>query len=50
MIRLALLDDHPAVLAGLQRLIGPARDMEVLAAAGNAVALARELTDVVRTS
>jgi DNA-binding NarL/FixJ family response regulator len=43
MIRLALLDDHPAVLAGLQRLIGPAHDMEVLAAAGDAVALAREL-------
>jgi DNA-binding NarL/FixJ family response regulator len=43
MIRLALLDDHPAVLAGLQRLIGPARDMEVFAAAGSAVALAREL-------
>ena len=43
MIRLALLDDHPAVLAGLQRLIGPARDMEVLAAAADEVALAREL-------
>jgi DNA-binding NarL/FixJ family response regulator len=43
MIRLALLDDHRAVLAGLQRLVDPARDMEVLAAAGNAVALAREL-------
>jgi DNA-binding NarL/FixJ family response regulator len=43
MIRLALLDDHPAVLAGLQRLLAPARDMEVLAAAADEVALAREL-------
>ena len=41
MIRLALLDDHPAVLAGLQRLLAPARDMEVLAAAADEVALAR---------
>jgi len=43
MIRLALLDDHPAVLAGLQRLLAPARDMEVLAAAADEVALARDL-------
>ena len=43
MIRLALLDDHPAVLAGLQRLLAPARDMEVLAAAADEVALARAL-------
>ena len=43
MIRLALLDDHPAVLSGLQRLFAPARDMEVLAAAADEVALAREL-------
>ena len=43
MIRLALLDDHPVVLTGLQRLLAPARDMEVLAAAGDQVALAREL-------
>jgi DNA-binding NarL/FixJ family response regulator len=43
MIRLALLDDHAAVLTGLKRLIGPARDMEVLAAAGDEVSLAREL-------
>ncbi|HEY6886265.1 MAG TPA: response regulator transcription factor [Solirubrobacter sp.] len=43
MIRLALLDDHPAVLSGLQRLLAPAPDMEVLAAASDEVALAREL-------
>jgi DNA-binding NarL/FixJ family response regulator len=43
MIRIALLDDHPAVLTGLQRLLQPARDMEVLAAAADEVALARAL-------
>jgi DNA-binding NarL/FixJ family response regulator len=43
MIRIAVLDDHPAVLAGLQRLLQPARDMEVLAAAADEVALARAL-------
>jgi DNA-binding NarL/FixJ family response regulator len=43
VIRLALLDDHPAVLAGLQRLLEPARDIEVLAAASDEVALARAL-------
>ena len=43
MIRLGVLDDHPAVLAGLRRLLEPARDLEVLAAAGSEVVLAREL-------
>jgi DNA-binding NarL/FixJ family response regulator len=43
MIRIALLDDHPSVLAGLQRLLQPARDMEVLAAAADEVTLARRL-------
>jgi len=43
MIRLALLDDHPAVLTGLQRLLAPVRDMEVLAAATDQVALAHAL-------
>jgi len=43
MIRLTLLDDHPAVLVGLQRLLAPAHDMEVLAAAADEVTLAREL-------
>jgi DNA-binding NarL/FixJ family response regulator len=43
MIRLALLDDHPVVLRGLRRLLDPAGDVEVLAAAGDAVTLAKEL-------
>ena len=43
MIRLGVLDDHPAVLAGFRRLLEPARDIEVLAAARDEVALAREL-------
>ena len=43
MIRLALLDDHPAVLVGLQGLLAPAHDMEVLAAGADEVALARAL-------
>ena len=43
MIRLALLDDHPAVLSGLRRLLEGANDMEVLAAAADAVARARAL-------
>jgi DNA-binding NarL/FixJ family response regulator len=43
MIRLALLDDHPAVLVGLQRLLAPAVDLEVLAAAADEVTLARQL-------
>ena len=43
MIRLGVLDDHPAVLAGFRRLLEPARDIEVLAAAADEVVLAREL-------
>ena len=43
MIRLALLDDHPAVLSGLHRVFAQAPDMEVLAAAADEVTLAREL-------
>jgi DNA-binding NarL/FixJ family response regulator len=43
VIRLALLDDHPAVLTGLQRLLEHARDIEVLAAAPDEVALANAL-------
>ena len=45
MIRLALLDDHPAVLSGLRRLLEGANDMEVLAAAADEVALADGLVD-----
>jgi DNA-binding NarL/FixJ family response regulator len=43
VIRLALLDDHPVVLAGLMRLVEHTRGMEVLAAARDEVTLAREL-------
>jgi DNA-binding NarL/FixJ family response regulator len=43
MIRLALLDDHPAVLSGLHRFLEPVRELEVLAAAGDEIALAHEL-------
>jgi len=43
VIRVALLDDHPAVIVGLQRLLAPATDIEVLAAAANEAVLAREL-------
>jgi DNA-binding NarL/FixJ family response regulator len=43
VIRIALLDDHPAVLAGLQRLIEPEADLAVLAAAATAPDLARRL-------
>jgi DNA-binding NarL/FixJ family response regulator len=43
MIRLALLDDHPVVLRGLRRLLEPAGDVEVVAAAGDAATLARAL-------
>ena len=43
MIRIALLDDHAPVRAGLQRLLEPTREMEVLAAASDETALAREL-------
>ena len=43
MIHLALLDDHPAVLAGLRRLIEPEPDLLVVAAAPSAPELARQL-------
>jgi DNA-binding NarL/FixJ family response regulator len=43
MLRLALLDDHPAVLAGLQRLIEPQPDMTVIAAAPTVAELSQEL-------
>ena len=43
MIRLALLDDHPAVLTGLQRFLEPVPDVEVLAAAADPEALERLL-------
>ena len=46
MIHLALLDDHPAVLAGLRRLIDPEPDLLVVAAAPSAPDLARQLGEL----
>jgi len=43
MIRIALLDDHPAVLAGLRRLIESEPDLSVAAVASTAHELAHEL-------
>ena len=43
MISVALLDDHPAVLAGLRRLIDSEPDLTVLAAASTAAELAKAL-------
>jgi DNA-binding NarL/FixJ family response regulator len=43
MLRLALLDDHPAVLAGLRRLIEPQADMIVIAAAPTVGELSQQL-------
>jgi DNA-binding NarL/FixJ family response regulator len=43
MLRVALLDDHPAVLAGLRRLIEPESDLTVIAAAPTTAELARQL-------
>jgi DNA-binding NarL/FixJ family response regulator len=43
MLRIALLDDHPAVLAGLRRLIDSEPDLTVVAAASTAHELAHEL-------
>ena len=46
MLRVALLDDHPAVLAGLRRLIDSEPDLTVAAAASSATKLARQLDGV----
>jgi two-component system response regulator DevR len=43
MLRVAILDDHPAVLAGLRRLIDGQRDLVVMAGAPTAVELATQL-------
>jgi DNA-binding NarL/FixJ family response regulator len=43
MIHLALLDDHPAVLAGLRRLIEHEPDLLIVGAAPSAPQLARQL-------
>jgi len=46
MIRLALLDDHPAVLVGLQRVIEQEPDIVIMGAASTAPGLARQLGNV----
>jgi two-component system response regulator DevR len=46
MLRVALLDDHPAVLAGLRRLIDSEPDLTVAAAASSATKLALQLGGV----
>jgi DNA-binding NarL/FixJ family response regulator len=43
VLDIALLDDHPAVLAGLRRLIDPEPDLTVIAAARSAEDLTRRL-------
>jgi DNA-binding NarL/FixJ family response regulator len=43
MLRIALLDDHPAIVAGLQRLIARESGLEVIASASEPVELARRL-------
>jgi len=43
MLRIALLDDHPAILAGLRRLIDAEPNLSVAAVAATAPELAREL-------
>jgi DNA-binding NarL/FixJ family response regulator len=43
MLGVALLDDHPAVLAGLRRLIEPQPDLTVIAAAPTAAELSQQL-------
>jgi DNA-binding NarL/FixJ family response regulator len=43
MLRVALLDDHPAVLAGLQRLLDSTADLEAVCVTDNAPQLLREL-------
>lgn len=45
MIRLALLDDHPAVLVGLQRVIEQEADIVIVGAAPTAPELALQLGD-----
>jgi two-component system, NarL family, response regulator DevR len=43
MLCVAILDDHPAVLAGLRRLIEPQPDLTVIAAAATAAELSDQL-------
>jgi two-component system response regulator DevR len=46
MLRVALLDDHPAVLAGLQRLLDSTADLEAVCVTDNAPQLLREIDGV----
>jgi len=46
MLRLAILDDHPAVLAGLRRLIDAEHDMAVVATAATPAELAEQIDGV----
>ena len=46
MLRVALLDDHPAVLAGLQRLLDSTADLQPVSVTDNAPQLLRELDSV----
>jgi DNA-binding NarL/FixJ family response regulator len=43
MLRIALLDDHPAVLVGLRRLIEPQPDLMLIAAAATTDELSQQL-------
>jgi CheY-like chemotaxis protein len=43
VVSVALLDDHPAVLAGLRRLIEPQPDLTVIAAAPTVAELSQQL-------
>src|SRR3712207_38844 len=45
VIRVAILDDHPAVLAGLQRLVERSDDLLLVAAAATSDALWRQLDE-----
>lgn len=46
MLRVAILDDHPAVLAGLRRLIEAEYDMAVVAAAATPAELAKQIDGI----
>ena len=46
MLRVAILDDHPAVLAGLRRLIEAEHDMTVVAAAATPAELAEQIDGI----
>jgi DNA-binding NarL/FixJ family response regulator len=48
MLRVALLDDHPAVLTGLRRLRDSERDLTVAAVASHPAELVRELDGLSR--